>query len=83
MKSGNNRSKYDTVIKPLKIQRMSDFDLVNFSKWYHFDTKKSKKQTQKWVVELRGFASGNYWPKSDKEVKLFGKPSIVLKENFC
>ena len=32
MKSGNNRSKYDTVIKPLKIQGMSDFDVVNFSK---------------------------------------------------
>lgn len=32
MKSGNNRSKYVTVIKGLKIQELSGFDVVKFSK---------------------------------------------------
>ena len=30
--SGNNRSKYATVIKGLKIQELSGFDVVKFSK---------------------------------------------------
>ena len=32
MKSGNSGSKYVTVIKPLKTQGFSDFDIANFSK---------------------------------------------------
>ena len=31
-KSGSNRSKYVTVIKGLKIQELSGFDVVKFSK---------------------------------------------------
>lgn len=31
-KNGNNGSKYVTVIKPLKTQGLSDFDIANFSK---------------------------------------------------
>ena len=32
MKSGNSRSEYVTVIKGLKIQELSGFDVVKFSK---------------------------------------------------
>ena len=42
-KNGNNGSKYVTVIKPLKTQGLSDFDIANFSKWHCFDTKIEKK----------------------------------------
>ena len=71
--SGSNRSEYVTAIKGLKIQELSGFDVVKFSKWYCFDTKSKKKQVWKGVVELSELASDTYWPKGNKVDKKFKK----------
>ena len=79
MSSSSNSIRQISTNKSLKSQRLSDLEMQATHHWYRFNTKKSKKQTQKWV----GFASGTYWPKGDKIAKSIKPLPSFWREPFA
>ncbi|KXB68556.1 hypothetical protein HMPREF1863_00025 [Aedoeadaptatus coxii] len=67
-KNGSNRIKYATVIKGLKIQELSGFDVVKFSNDTVLILKVRKSRSERELLNLG---------------KNFRKPSIILVGGFC